>query len=83
VIIDTKGFFDGALNGGSKVEYFSLPWEKIVAFGIRSAGAFIDFDTEVQLYTEMGFYPGEPGHPGDDNTPPKPPIPARPEQSCL
>jgi hypothetical protein len=83
MIIDTKGFFDGAFNGGSKVEYFSLPWEKIVAFGIRSAGAFIDFDTEVLLYTEMGFYPGEPGHPGDENTPPKLPIPARPEQSCL
>jgi len=77
VIIDTKGLV------GKRIEYFSLPWEKIVAFGIRSAGALIDFDTEVQLYTEMGFYPGEPGRAGTDNSPPVPPIPARPEQSCL
>lgn len=39
--------------------------------------------TEVLLYTEMSFYPGEPGEPGDENTPPKPPIPPRPEESCL
>jgi hypothetical protein len=77
IIIDRKGLI------GKQVEYFSLPWEKIVAFGIRSAGAFIDFDTEVQLYTEMGFYPGEPGEAGSENSPPRPPIPARPEQSCL
>jgi len=77
VTIDKKGLF------AKKVEYFSIPWEKFVAFGIRSAGAFIDFDTEVLLYTEMGFYPGEAGEPGDENTPPKPPIPPRPEQSCL
>jgi hypothetical protein len=75
--IDKKGLI------GKKVEYFSVPWEKFVAFGIRSAGAFIDFDTEVLLYTEMGFYAGEPGSPGDDNTPPTPPIPPRPEESCL
>ena len=43
----------------------------------------IDFDTEVQLFTEMSFYPGESGEPGDDNTPPKPPIPPRPEESCF
>ena len=77
LIIDTKGLV------GKRIEYFSLPWEKVVAFGIRSAGALIDFDTEVQLYTEMGFYAGEPGRPGDDNSPPVPPIPPRPEQSCL
>eukprot|EP00957_Ditylum_brightwellii_P037785 2857624-Ditylum_brightwellii.AAC.1 len=50
--IDTKGIT------GKKIEYFSVPWEKFVAFGIRSAG-LIDFDTEVLLYTEMGFYPGQ------------------------
>jgi Bacterial PH domain len=73
IMIDTQGL------SGKRVEYFSLPWEKMVGFGIRSAGFLIDFDTEVQLYTEMGYYPGEPG--GGD--PPKPPIPPRPEQSCL
>jgi hypothetical protein len=75
--IDKKGLF------GKKCEYFSVPWEKFVGFGIRSAGKFIDFDSEVLLYTEMGFYPGEAGHPGDENTPPRPPIPAQPKESCL
>ena len=77
LIIDKKGLF------GKKVEYFSVPWEKFVAFGIRSAGYVLDFDTEVLLFTEMGFYPGEAGRPGDENTPPTPPIPPRPEESCL
>jgi hypothetical protein len=73
IMIDVQGL------SGMRVEYFSLPWEKMVAFGIRTAGAILDFDMEVQLYTEMGFYPGELG--SDD--PPRPPIPPRPEQSCL
>lgn len=77
ITIDKKGLF------GKRVEYFSVPWEKFVGFGIRSAGAFIDFDTEVLLYTEMGFFPGQPGSAGSENSPPRPPIPARPEQSCL
>jgi Bacterial PH domain len=73
IMIDTQGLT------GKKVQYFSIPWEKMVAFGIRSAGAMIDFDTEVQLYTEMGYFPGQAG----ETDPPKPPIPARPEQSFL
>jgi len=77
ITIDKKGLV------GKRVEYFSVPWEKFCAFGVRTAGAIIDFDTEVLLYTEMGFFPGEEGHPGDENSPPRPPIPARPEQSCL
>jgi hypothetical protein len=71
ITIDKKGLI------GKKIEYFSVPWEKLVAFGVRKAGFAIDFDTEVQLYTEFNFYPGDPG---DDNSPP---IPARPELSCL
>jgi len=70
LLIDKKGFF------GKKMMYISLPWEKFVAFGVRTAGV-IDFDTEVQLYTELHFYPGQAGT--DDS----PPIPARPEESCL
>jgi len=70
LLIDKKGFF------GKKMMYISLPWEKFVAFGVRTAGV-IDFDTEVQLYTELHFYPGQAG---TDDTPP---IPARPEESCL
>ena len=47
---------------GKRIEYFSVPWEKIVAFGVCSAGFMIDFDTEVKLYTEMGFWPGQRKH---------------------
>ena len=54
-----------------------------MAFGIRSAGWMLDFDTEVCLYTELAFFPGVSGSPGDDNSPPKPPIPARPKESCF
>lgn len=71
LMIDKKGLI------GKKIEYMSIPWDKIVAFGIRSAGFLIDFDTEVDLYTELGFYPGQSG----DDT--HPPIPPRPEESCL
>jgi len=60
-----------------KIMYTSIPWDKFLAFGIRTAGRVLDFDTEVQLYTELHFYPGAP--PGEDN----PGIPAAPEQSCL
>jgi len=77
ITINKKGLF------GKKVEYFSVPWEKIVAFAIRSAGAVADFDTEVLLYTEMGFFAGEEGQDGDDDHSAKAPVPARPEQSCL
>lgn len=77
VMIDKKGLI------GKKVEYFSIPWEKFVAFGIQSAGAFLDFDCEIVLHTEMGYYAGEAGKSGDENTPPTPPIPPRPEQSCF
>ena len=34
----------------------------MVAFGVCSAGFMIDFDTEVKLYTEMGFWPGQRTH---------------------
>jgi len=50
--IDKKGLF------AKKIQYLSLPWDKFVAFGIRTAGWLVDFDTEVQLYTELHFYPG-------------------------
>jgi len=74
ITIDKKGLF------GKKIEYFSIPWHKFVAFGVRSAGWMIDFDTEVVLHTELNFYPGEAATEGEN---PKPAIPARPEESCL
>jgi Bacterial PH domain len=72
ITINKKGLF------GKKIQFFSVPWEKMVAFGIRSAGWMVDFDVEVDLYTEMGFFPGSPP---DGESSPR--IPSSPEQSCL
>ena len=58
IIIDKKGLF------AKKIEYTSVPWDKFVAFGTRSAGWMIDFDSEVVLYTEMTYWPGDPPIPG-------------------
>jgi len=69
--IDKKGLF------AKKIQYLSLPWDKFVAFGIRTAGWLVDFDTEVQLYTELHFYPGR------AQTEDSPEVPPRPEESCL
>lgn len=72
IIIDPKGLT------GKKTEYHSLPWTSITAHGVRTAGKWVDFDTEVMFWTEMDFYPGRAGS-GEDN----PPEPPRPEQSFL
>ena len=65
-----------------KLNFLAL-FKKFVAFAIRSAGWMIDFDTEVILYTEMDFWPGEPGERGTEHSPPKSPTRTRPEESCL
>jgi len=48
-----------------------------MAYGVRSAGKYLDWDAEVMFWTDMDFYPGQAGT--DDS----PPIPPRPEQSYL
>jgi hypothetical protein len=60
LIIDPQGLL------GKAVQFTSVPWARIVAFGIRTAGKYLDFDTECVFYTEMRFIPG------DDDTPPNP-----------
>jgi hypothetical protein len=72
IIIDPKGLF------GKQVQYTSIPWEKIVAYAVRTSGRFLDFDTEVCFWTEMAFEPGQAGG-GDDN----PPVPPSPYMSYL
>jgi hypothetical protein len=72
LLIDPKGLV------GRQIEYTSIPWESIVGHAVRTAGAFLDFDTEVCLWTEKEFYPGRAGS-GDDS----PPVPPEPVVSYL
>jgi hypothetical protein len=72
IIIDPKGLI------GKKVQYTSIPWKSMVAFGVRTAGKYVDFDTEVCFWTEKEFIPGSPGS-GEDS----PPVPPEPYVSYL
>jgi len=67
LIIDPKAIT------GKRVEYFTLPWKSIVGHAVRTAGKFVDFDTEVCFWTEKEFAAGRAGA-GEDN-PPVPPEP--------
>jgi len=67
VIIDPK-----ALTG-KRVEYTSLPWKTIVAHAVRTAGKYVDFDTEVCFWTEKDYKPGSAG--SGENDPPTDPEP--------
>jgi len=66
IMIDPKGLT------GKQIEYLSVPWENIVAFGVCTAGKYLDWDTEVWFHTEMAFHPGR--APCNDN-PGKPATP--------
>jgi len=74
IVIDPKGLL------GKKIEYFSLPWKNIVAHGVRTAGKYLDFDTEVCFWTQERFFPGSAGSGGD---PPQPPVDPQPLHSFL
>eukprot|EP00934_Nitzschia_sp_Nitz4_P001155 Nitzschia sp. Nitz4//scaffold22_size323478//204694//207041//NITZ4_000557-RA/size323478-augustus-gene-0.208-mRNA-1//1//CDS//3329543085//1155//frame0 len=65
IIVDPKGV------SGKRVEYTSLPYKSILGFAIETAGAVMDLDTEVMLYTDMNIIaedksqdPPEPSKPG-------------------
>jgi hypothetical protein len=66
ILIDPKGLI------GKKVEYTSIPWTSIVAHAVRTAGKYIDFDTEVCFWTQQEFSAGKAG---GENDPPIPPEP--------
>lgn len=72
ILIDPKGLV------GKQVEYTSIPWKSIVGHAVRTAGKYLDFDTEVCIWTEKEFYAGRAGS-GDDH----PPIPPAPVVSYL
>jgi hypothetical protein len=64
--IDIQGFT------GQKVNYISIPWKSVQCFGVRSAGSWLDKDSEMFIWTNVNdvFWPPKVG---DD--PPPPPIP--------
>jgi hypothetical protein len=61
LIVDIKGW------SGKKVQYLTLPYSAIQAFAVRSAGSFMDKDSELMLWTDImhepkqGDNPPEPG----------------------
>ena len=60
--IDVKGFT------GKKVEYTSVPWSSVIAFGVQTAGKYMDLDCEALIWTEIMYDPGsgedDPDEPG-------------------
>lgn len=67
LVVDMKGF-----SSLKKAEYITIPWSTVTAFGVRSAGSFMDKDSEMMIWTDINdvFFPPKQG----DNPPP-PPIP--------
>lgn len=49
VMIDVQGI------GSKKVEYKSIPWICVQAFGLQSAAAFLDKDTELMIWTDIYY----------------------------
>jgi len=66
LFVDLKAF------SGRKVNYVSVPWRTVQCFGVRSAGAWLDKDSEMFIWTNVNdvYWPPKSG---DD--PPPPPIP--------
>ena len=49
VFVDMKGW--GSF--GKKVEYVSIPYTTVTAFGVRSAGSLLDKDSEMLIWTDF------------------------------
>lgn len=71
IFVDIQGF----MGLGKKVEYTSLPWDTVKAFGVKSAGSFLDKDSELMIWPDFddAFYPPKVNQ---DDAPP-PPIPRK------
>mmetsp|Transcript_9856 Transcript_9856/g.20573 ORF Transcript_9856/g.20573 Transcript_9856/m.20573 type:complete len:790 (-) Transcript_9856:247-2616(-) len=71
IFVDVQGF----LGMGKKVEYISVPWTTVTAFSARTAGSWIDNDSEMCLWLDFDdvFNPIR----GSQDDPPPPPIPRR------
>ena len=69
ILVDMKG------ASAKKVEYLSVPWSTVQAFGVRSAGSFADKDAELMVWTDFDDTLFPPKESEDD--PPPPPIPRK------
>ena len=71
IFVDKQGLF----GIGKKVEFLSVPYRTITAFSLRSAGSFIDKDSELCLWLDFDdvFYPRR----TNEDDPPPPPIPRK------
>jgi len=71
IFVDMQGF----LGMGKKMEFTSLPYSTISAFAVRSAGSWIDKDSELCLWLDFDDVFNPPRENEDD--PPPPPIPRK------
>lgn len=71
VFVDIQGF----LGMGKKIEYISVPWTTVSAFSVRTAGSWVDKDSEMCLWLDFDdvFNPRR----ANEDDPPPPPIPRR------
>ena len=71
VFVDMQGF----MGMGKKVEYFSIPWKTVTAFSVRTAGSWVDKDSEMCLWLDFDdvFNPRR----ANEDDPPPPPIPRK------
>jgi len=71
IFVDMQGF----MGMGKKVEYTSVPWKTVTAFSVRSAGSWVDKDSELCLWLDFDdvFNPSR----DDEDDPPPPPIPRK------
>lgn len=71
IFVDLKGF----MGMGKKTEFTSVPWKTVTAFSVRSAGSFMDKDSEMCLWLDFDdVY--NPRRQNEDDPPP-PPIPRK------
>jgi len=47
LLVDLKGW------SGKKVKYVSIPWTTVQCFGVRSAGSWVDKDSEMMVWTDI------------------------------
>ncbi len=71
IFVDMQGF----LGMGMKTEFTSLPYSTISAFSVRSAGSWIDKDSELCLWLDFDDVFNPPR--ADENNAPPPPIPRK------
>mmetsp|Transcript_25408 Transcript_25408/g.50973 ORF Transcript_25408/g.50973 Transcript_25408/m.50973 type:complete len:509 (-) Transcript_25408:1290-2816(-) len=71
IFVDKQGLF----GIGKKTEFISMPYRTITTFSLRSAGSFVDKDSELCLWLDFDdvFYPRR----SNEDDPPPPPIPRR------